>query len=61
MTEWLAFGSLEFLAGLVVAKAYVTVATVGVLWLVRDARKARAVHARRHAELGDWCPCLERS
>jgi uncharacterized PurR-regulated membrane protein YhhQ (DUF165 family) len=33
---WLAFGSLEFLAGLVVAKLYVTLATVAVLWLWRS-------------------------
>ena len=32
---WLAFGSLEFLAGLVVAKLYVTAATVVVLTFVR--------------------------
>lgn len=32
---WLAFGSLEFLAGQVWAKLMVTVATVAVLWMVR--------------------------
>jgi uncharacterized PurR-regulated membrane protein YhhQ (DUF165 family) len=32
---WLAFGSLDFLAGQVVGKAEMTVLAVGVLWLVR--------------------------
>lgn len=32
---WLAFGSLDFLAGQVVAKLAVTVATVAALWVVR--------------------------
>lgn len=32
---WLAFGSLEFLAGLVVGKVWVTLATVAVLWVWR--------------------------
>lgn len=36
---WLAFGSLEFLAGLVVAKLYVTLATVAVLWIWRWRRQ----------------------
>jgi uncharacterized PurR-regulated membrane protein YhhQ (DUF165 family) len=58
---WLAFGSLELLAGQIVGKAYMTLLAVGVLWLVRDVRRARATHARRHAELGDWCPCVELS
>jgi uncharacterized PurR-regulated membrane protein YhhQ (DUF165 family) len=32
---WLAFGSLDFLAGQVVGKLYVTAATVALLWLAR--------------------------
>lgn len=36
---WLAFGSLDFLAGLVVAKVYVTVATVAVLYIWRRQRQ----------------------
>lgn len=40
---WLAFGSLDFLAGLVVAKVCVTVATVAVLWLVRRQQPVEAV------------------
>lgn len=35
----LAFGNLEFLAGLVVAKLYVTLATVAVLWMWRQRRQ----------------------
>lgn len=35
---WLAFGSLDFLAGQVVGKAYITAATVALLWLVRRRR-----------------------
>jgi hypothetical protein len=35
---WFAFGSLEFLAGLVIGKVWVTLATVAVLWLVRRRR-----------------------
>jgi hypothetical protein len=35
---WFAFGSLEFLAGLVVGKVWVTAATVAVLWIVRSRR-----------------------
>lgn len=41
---WLAFGSLDFLAGLVLAKVYVTVVTVAALWFWRRNRQpARAV------------------
>lgn len=40
---WLAFGSLDFLPGLVVTKIYVTVATVAVLALVRSRRLVVAV------------------
>lgn len=36
---WLAFGSLDFLAGQVVGKAYVTVATMALLWLARGRRR----------------------
>lgn len=32
---WLAFGSLEFLPGQIVGKAWVTAAAVGILWLIR--------------------------
>lgn len=35
---WLAFGSLEFLPGLILGKLWVTLATVGVLWIVRRRR-----------------------
>lgn len=35
----LAFGSLEFLAGLVVGKVWVTLATVAVLWIWRRSRQ----------------------
>jgi len=37
---WLAFGSLEFLAGLVVGKVWITLATVAVLAVVRNRRPA---------------------
>lgn len=37
---WLAFGSLDFLAGQVIAKMYITIATVAVLWLVKRRRNA---------------------
>jgi hypothetical protein len=40
---WLAFGSLDFLAGQLVGKAYVTLATVAALWVWR--RQARPVEA----------------
>lgn len=36
---WLAFGSLDFLAGQVVAKFYVSLATVAVLWSARAIRQ----------------------
>ena len=36
---WLAFGSLEFLAGLVLGKVWVTLATVAVLWVWRSSRQ----------------------
>jgi queuosine precursor transporter len=60
---WLAFGSLEFLTGLVVAKVYVTLVTVAVLWFWRDVRDANRAHALRHASYeaaGGYCPCEER-
>jgi hypothetical protein len=40
---WLAFGSLEYLAGLVVGKVWVTLATVAVLWAWRAYRRPLAV------------------
>lgn len=42
---WLAFGSLDFLAGQVVAKTYVSVATVAALWMWRRVHVSRAAHA----------------
>lgn len=39
---WLAFGSLDFLAGQVVGKAYATAATVALLWLARHRSRATA-------------------
>lgn len=39
---WLAFGSLDFLAGQVVAKLYVTVLAVALLWFLRRRRVAVA-------------------
>ena len=39
----LAFGSLDFLAGQIVGKVEVTVATVVVLWVVRSVRQRRQV------------------
>lgn len=33
--DWLAFGSLQFIEGQIVAKAYMTLAAITVLWLVR--------------------------
>lgn len=38
---WLAFGSLEFLAGQIVGKGWMTLAAVGVLALWRNAREAQ--------------------
>lgn len=35
---WLAFGSLDFLAGQVVGKTYMTILAVAVLWLIRRRR-----------------------
>ena len=35
---WLAFGSLDFLAGQIVGKAYMTILAVGVLWVIRSRR-----------------------
>jgi len=43
---WLAFGSLEFLAGLVVAKVYVTLIAVGVLWAWRHRGDVLVGHAQ---------------
>jgi uncharacterized PurR-regulated membrane protein YhhQ (DUF165 family) len=40
---WLAFGSLDFLAGQVVGKFYMTVAAVAVLWMVRRKAGSRAL------------------
>ena len=42
MTEklWLAFASLDFLAGQLWAKFAVTLVTVGVLWMARQRRTA---------------------
>ena len=36
---WLAFGSLEFLAGQVVGKTWITILAVGVLWMWRQRRR----------------------
>lgn len=38
---WLAFGSLDFLAGQLVGKGWVTLAAVAVLWVVRPCRTTR--------------------
>lgn len=43
---WLAFGSLDFLAGQLVGKAYMTALSVGVLWLWRN---RHALPLRRRA------------
>lgn len=40
---WLAFGSLDFIAGQIVGKAWMTALAIGVLWLVR--RRERRIEA----------------
>jgi queuosine precursor transporter len=47
---WLAFGSLDFLAGQIVGKTWMTVLAIAVLWGVRGvlARNAHAELARTH-------------
>lgn len=42
---WLAFGSLEFLPGQLVGKAWVTLLFVAVLWTIRRVRVSRTAHA----------------
>ena len=42
---WLAFGSLDFLAGQIVGKLWVTLLAVALLWMWRRVHVSRAAHA----------------
>ena len=42
---YLAFGSLDFLSGQIVAKGYMTIAAIAVIWIVRHVVLSRNSHA----------------
>jgi queuosine precursor transporter len=55
---WLAFGSLEFIAGLIIGKLWVTLATVAVLAAVRWARAQNDQHVcREYVGVGYCSAC----